>query len=121
MEQQTVEIGEQHYDSSTGFPTKSTYRDVKFQGEKLHTRNASSEQNSGTDKVLFKLHEDEIPEDAGEEEQYLVHLHSWSCWQGTTETKRLAGPMDARALTDDHPQLAKGAKVDVPASLDEVL
>jgi hypothetical protein len=55
------------------------------------------------------------------EERYLVHLHSWSCWQGTTETKRLAGPIDAKALTDKHPQLAKGAGVDVAASLDEVL
>jgi len=121
MKNQTVEIGEQHYDSSTGFPTKSTYRDVEFQGEELHALGASSEQNSGTDKTLFELHEDEIPEGAAGDEKYLVHLHSWSCWQGTTETKRIAGPMNAKALTDKHPQLAKGAKVGVPASLDEVL
>lgn len=121
MEQQTVEIGEQHYDNSTGFPTGNTYRDVEFQGEELHARSASSQKNSGTDKTLFKLHEEEIPEDATSEEQYLVHLCSWSKWQGVTTTKRLAGPMDAKALTDDHPQLAKGAKVNVPASLDEVI
>lgn len=120
MDRFKVTIGEQHYDGSTGTPTKNTYRDVEFEGEKLAERKMNSVNDSGNDKTLFKVAEDDLPQDCAPEECYLVHVYSWSRWQGVSSRRYLDGPMDPHTLTDEHPQLARKANVDETARLEDV-
>ena len=119
-ENHNLEVGTQHYDNSTGAPTKCTYRDVQFHARKLQELKTRSGTET-TEKKLFELPKGEIPEGSGPDEKYIVHTCGYSRWQGTSTRKRIHGPVSAEDLTDKWPELAKEADISVPVSLDAVI
>lgn len=120
-EEVKLKVGEKLFDSQTGWPKETNYRTVTFQARKLEEKTWSrSRKESGTDKTLYRLAPSEL-EGRKAEGPYLVFAVSESRWVGTRTTKELKGPYSASELSEEYPNLARKARIEVPADLEEVL
>ena len=109
-----VEVGEVHFDQSTGHKQEEQLRTVEFEGEKLaETDWNPSLQNSGHNRTLFLVDR--------EEGQFVVHDVFSSQWQGTSSTYKIKGPYAAAEVSEKWPDLASKAGIEVPKSLDKAL